>query len=184
MCFHRERLIACNPRPGIADVRLIDPKGHGLQKQNKKVHFVVQSITSQVAQPCDRFSPAVRIELGENGGDVELGGVKRDSQTTCDRFVGGAICQTDRAAASRPVRRRRISRSIADRLSATLTTVMAGSPPQRATAVSRLPCRRLWPYRSETWKPWFSTLLSPRMSDARILLQLSLIHVSNATSRP
>jgi hypothetical protein len=43
--FHRERLIACNPRPRIADVRLIDPKGCGLQKQNKKVLFVAQSIT-------------------------------------------------------------------------------------------------------------------------------------------
>jgi hypothetical protein len=43
--FHRERLIACNPRPGIADVRLIDPKGSGSENKTKKVLFVVQSIT-------------------------------------------------------------------------------------------------------------------------------------------
>jgi hypothetical protein len=33
------------PRPGIADVRSIDPKGRGLQKKTRKVIFVVQSIT-------------------------------------------------------------------------------------------------------------------------------------------
>jgi hypothetical protein len=43
--FQRERLIACDPRPGIADVRLIDPKRRALQKQSKKVLFVIQSIT-------------------------------------------------------------------------------------------------------------------------------------------
>jgi hypothetical protein len=91
--FHRERLIACNPRPGIADVRLIDPKGRGLQKQNKKSPLRgSKHHETKLRSPRDRFSPAVRIELGENGGDVKLGGVKRDSQSTCDRFVGGAVC--------------------------------------------------------------------------------------------
>jgi DNA-binding MarR family transcriptional regulator len=29
------------------------------------------------------------IELCENGGDVKLGGAEGDSQSTCDRLVGG-----------------------------------------------------------------------------------------------
>ena len=47
---------------------------------------------TELRSPRDRFSPAVRIELGENGGDVKLGGVEGDSQPTCDRFVGGTVC--------------------------------------------------------------------------------------------
>src|ERR1700676_3817074 len=73
--FHRERLIASNPRPGIADVRLIDPKWRGLQKTKSPLRGSKHHET-KLRSPRDRFSPAVRIELGENGGDVKLGGVK------------------------------------------------------------------------------------------------------------
>jgi hypothetical protein len=34
---------------------------------------------TELCSPRDGFSPAVRIELGENGGDVKLGGVEGDS---------------------------------------------------------------------------------------------------------
>jgi hypothetical protein len=46
---------------------------------------------TELCSPRDGFSPAVRIELGENGGDVKLGGVEGDSQPTCDCFVGSAV---------------------------------------------------------------------------------------------
>ena len=39
-----------------------------------------------------RFSPTVRIELSENGSNVKLSGVEGDPQSTCDRFVGNAVC--------------------------------------------------------------------------------------------
>ena len=47
---------------------------------------------TELCRSRDGFSPAVRIELGENGGDVKLGSVEGDSQPTCDCFVGGAVC--------------------------------------------------------------------------------------------
>ena len=80
------------PEGFSADIRRI-PKGRGLQKQSKKSTIRgSKHHETKLCSPRDRFSPAVRIELGENGGDVKLGGVKRDSQPTCDRFVGGAVC--------------------------------------------------------------------------------------------
>jgi hypothetical protein len=45
-----------------------------------------------LSSPRDGLSPAVGIELCENGGDVKLCGVEGDSQSTCDRLVGGTIC--------------------------------------------------------------------------------------------
>jgi hypothetical protein len=71
-------------------------KGTALQKQKQEKRSPLRGSKhheTKLCSPRDRFSPAVRIELGENGGDVKLGGVKRDSQSTCDRFVGGAVCQ-------------------------------------------------------------------------------------------
>jgi hypothetical protein len=46
---------------------------------------------TELCSPCDRFGPTVRIQLGENGGNVKLGGVEGDSQPTCDCFVGSAV---------------------------------------------------------------------------------------------
>ena len=46
---------------------------------------------TELCSPSHRFGPTIRIELGENGGDVKLGGVEGDSQPTCDRFVGNAV---------------------------------------------------------------------------------------------
>src|SRR2546423_11466181 len=46
---------------------------------------------TELCSPSHRFGPTVRIELGENGGDVKLGGVEGDAQPTCDRFVGNAV---------------------------------------------------------------------------------------------
>ena len=40
-----------------------------------------------MCSPGHRFGPTIRIELGENGGDVKLGGVEGDSQPTCDRLI-------------------------------------------------------------------------------------------------
>ena len=84
------RLIVSKSRLGIADVR--DPKGRGLHKTKKSPLCGSKHHKSELCSPCDRFSPTVRIELGENGGNMKLGGVKRNSQSTCDRFVGGAVC--------------------------------------------------------------------------------------------
>ena len=39
---------------------------------------------TELCSPSHRFGPTVRIELGEDGGDVKLGGVKGDSQPSCD----------------------------------------------------------------------------------------------------
>jgi hypothetical protein len=39
---------------------------------------------TELCSPSHRFGPTVRIELGENGGDVKLGGVEGDSQPTCE----------------------------------------------------------------------------------------------------
>jgi len=47
---------------------------------------------TELCSPSHCFGSTVRIELGENGGDVKLGGVEGDSQPTCDRFVGDAVC--------------------------------------------------------------------------------------------
>jgi hypothetical protein len=53
---------------------------------------VSEHYKTELSSPRDGFSPAVRIELCENGGDVKLGGVEGDSQSTCDRLVGGTVC--------------------------------------------------------------------------------------------
>src|SRR5258708_1887416 len=50
-----------------------------------------QHYETKLCRPRDRLGPAVGIELGENGGDVELHGVEGDVQPARDRFVGGAI---------------------------------------------------------------------------------------------
>ena len=47
---------------------------------------------TELRGPSNRFGPAVRFELCENGSNVEFGGVEGNSQPTRDRFVGGPIC--------------------------------------------------------------------------------------------
>ena len=53
---------------------------------------VSEHYETALSSPRDGFSAAVRIELFQNGGDVKLGSVKRDSKSTRNRFVGGSVC--------------------------------------------------------------------------------------------
>jgi hypothetical protein len=61
-------------------------------RQGLRERKLLEHHETELCSPSHRFGPTIRIELGENGGDVKLGGVKGDSQPTCDRFVRDAVC--------------------------------------------------------------------------------------------
>ena len=60
------------------------PRGREKQVAGEKA---LEHHETELCSPSHRFGPTVRIELGENGGDVKLSGVEGDSQPTCDRFI-------------------------------------------------------------------------------------------------
>jgi hypothetical protein len=61
-------------------------------RQGLRERKLLEHHETELCSPSHRFGPTIRIELGENGGDVKLGGVEGDSQPTCDGFVGDAVC--------------------------------------------------------------------------------------------
>ena len=60
-------------------------------RQDLRERKLLEHHETELCSPSHRFGPTVRIELGENGGNVKLSGVEGDSQPTCDRFVGNAV---------------------------------------------------------------------------------------------